>query len=143
MYKKLNYLSPDAKKIREEVFVSEQGFQNEFDEIDNYATHLVFYEENTPVAACRYYKDTEENTYIVGRIAVLKAYRGNHFGQHILEVLEKNILSEGGKIISLSAQVRVQSFYKKAGYVAKGDIYMDEHCPHNCMEKILNKGDWN
>lgn len=143
MYKKLNYLSPDAKKIREEVFVSEQGFQNEFDEIDNYATHLVFYEENTPVATCRYYKDTEENTYIVGRIAVLKAYRGNHFGQRILEVLEKNILSEGGKKISLSAQVRVQSFYKKAGYVAKGDIYMDEHCPHICMEKIYNKGDWN
>ncbi len=137
MYKKLNYLSPDAKNIREEVFVSEQGFQNEFDEIDNYATHLVFYEKNTPVAVCRYYKDREENTYIVGRIAVLKTYRGNHFGQYILEVLEKNILSEGGEKISLSAQVRVQSFYEKSGYVAKGDIYRDEHCPHIRMEKIL------
>lgn len=139
MYKKFNYLSPDAKKIREEVFVSEQGFQNEFDEIDNYATHLVFYEKNTSIAVCRYYKDKEKekDTYIVGRIAVLKAYRGNHFGQCILEVLEKNIVSEGGKKISLSAQVQVQSFYKKSGYVAKGDIYMDENCPHICMEKIL------
>jgi Predicted acyltransferase len=137
MYKKLNYLSPDAQKIREEVFVSEQGFQNEFDEIDNYATHLVFYEKNTPVAVCRYYEDKEKNTYIVGRIAVLKAYRGNHFGQHILEVLEQNILAEGGEKISLSAQVRVQSFYKKSGYIAKGETYLDENCPHIFMEKIL------
>lgn len=137
MYRKFNYLSPDAKKIREEVFVSEQGFQNEFDEIDNYATHLVFYEDNTSVAVCRYYKDKEKDTYIIGRIAVLKAYRGNHFGQRILEVLEKNIVSEGGKKISLSAQVRVQSFYKRSGYVVKGDIYMDENCPHICMEKNL------
>lgn len=135
MYEKLNYLSLDAKKIREEVFIFEQGFQNEFDEIDNYATHLVFYEKNTPVAVCRYYKD--KNAYIVGRIAVLKAYRGNHFGQRILKVLEKNILSESGKKISLSAQVRVQSFYEKLGYVAKGEIYLDEHCPHIFMEKIL------
>lgn len=143
MYKKLNYLSLDAKKIREEVFVAEQGFQNEFDEIDNYATHLVFYEENTPVAVGRYYKDKEKNTYIVGRIAVLKAYRGNHFGQCILGALEKNILSEGGEKIALSAQVRAQSFYKKSGYVAKGETYMDEYCPHIYMEKILLKGDRN
>lgn len=137
MYKKLNYLSAVAKKIREEVFVYEQGFHNEFDEIDNSATHLIFYKKNTPVAVCRYYKDKGENTYIIGRIAVLKAYRGNHFGQRILEVIEKNILSEGGQKISLLAQVRVQSFYEKSGYVTKGERYMDEHCPHICMEKIL------
>lgn len=137
MYKRLNYLSPDAKKIREEVFVSEQGFQNEFDEIDNYAIHIVFYEETMPVAVCRYYEDKEKNTYIIGRIAVLKAYRGNHLGHFILEVLEKNILSEGGKKITLSAQVQAQSFYSKYGYVAKGEAYMDENCPHICMEKIM------
>lgn len=137
MYKKLNYLSLDAKKIREEVFVSEQGFQNEFDEIDNYAIHIVFYEKDMPVAVCRYYKDKEKNTYIIGRIAVLKAHRGKHLGQFILEVLEKNILSEGGKKISLSAQVQAQSFYSKYGYVVKGEVYMDENCPHICMEKIL------
>lgn len=137
MYKKLTYLSPDAKKIREEVFVIEQGFQNEFDEVDNYATHIIFYEKNMPVAVCRYYKNKEKNTYIVGRIAVLKEYRGNHFGHRILEVLEKSILSEGGTKISLSAQVRVQSFYEKAGYVAKSDIYMDEHCPHIYLEKVF------
>lgn len=137
MYKKWNYLSPDAKKIREEVFVAEQGFQNEFDEIDNYATHVVFYEKDIPIAVCRYYEDKEKNTYAVGRVAVLPAYRGKQLGQHILAVLEKNILAEGGKKISLSAQVRVQPFYEKAGYAVKGAIYMDEHCPHICMEKIL------
>ena len=137
MYKKSGYLSLDAKKIREEVFVAEQGFQAEFDEIDNYATHLVFYEQDTPIAVCRYYQDKEQDTYIAGRIAVLPAYRGKQLGQRIMAVLEKNILAEGGKKISLSAQVRVQAFYEKAGYTVKGEPYPDEHCPHICMEKIL------
>lgn len=137
MYEKLNYLSSEAKIIREEVFVNEQGFQNEFDEFDHYATHLIFYKENKPAAVCRYYEDNEKNAYIAGRIAVLKQYRGNHFGQYILGILEKNILSEGGKKISLSAQVQVQPFYEKSGYIAKGEIYMDEYCPHICMIKML------
>ena len=33
--------APFAKKIRQEVFVSEQGFVNEFDSIDSEAYHIV------------------------------------------------------------------------------------------------------
>ena len=46
---------PDcAKEIRETVFVNEQGFHNEFDEIDNTAAHLVLFDENeVPIATCR------------------------------------------------------------------------------------------
>ena len=38
-----------ARKIREEVFVREQGFEYEFDDIDNRAVHLVMYEAGNPV----------------------------------------------------------------------------------------------
>lgn len=34
-----DYLSDDAKFIRQEVFMKEQGFQNEFDETDDGAMH--------------------------------------------------------------------------------------------------------
>lgn len=39
------HLPIEAQKIREIVFMEEQGFHNEFDEIDSYATHLVLYNE--------------------------------------------------------------------------------------------------
>ena len=35
--------SPDARAIRQSVFVEEQGFEYEFDDIDETALHLVLY----------------------------------------------------------------------------------------------------
>lgn len=43
MYKRTDTLCEEAKLIREEVFEKEQGFLDEFDEIDEIAKHLVFY----------------------------------------------------------------------------------------------------
>ena len=130
-------LSKETKWIREEVFVKEQGFRDEFDEIDEIATHVVVLEEETnlPIACCRYYKKEEE--YVVGRIAVIKKYRGKQFGQLLLQVVEKEVQKERGKKLSLSAQKRIQSFYEQQGYVACGESYFDEFCEHIWMEKIL------
>lgn len=139
MYKKFNYLCDDAKKIRNEVFIKEQHFMNEYDEIDNYATHLVFYSNETPIATCRFYKDAIQREYIVGRIAVIKEYRGNHCGEMMMNVIEELILKDGGDKISLSAQVRVQPFYEKLGYVAQGQHYFDEYCEHVHMEKYIGE----
>lgn len=56
-----DYLTEDAKQIREKVFMQEQGFQNEFDEIDSVAVQIVMYDETeTPVATCRIFEDTEK-----------------------------------------------------------------------------------
>lgn len=46
-------LAEHAKKVREEVFMQEQGFQNEFDEIDNISWHIVMFHEEEPIAAYR------------------------------------------------------------------------------------------
>ena len=37
-------LCEDAKQIRTEVFVAEQGFETEFDDTDSKARHIVGYE---------------------------------------------------------------------------------------------------
>lgn len=137
MYKKYHYLCEDAIKIREDVFVKEQGFKNEFDEMDQFATHLVFYKDETPIAVCRYFKGERNLEYVIGRVAVQKESRGKHLGKWIIEIAEDNIKGEGGKLITLSAQLRVQSFYEKMGYVASGKPYLDEFCYHIHMEKKL------
>lgn len=136
-----DYLSEEARRIRQEVFVKEQGFQNEFDEIDSVAKHLVLFDDEKPIACCRYFKGNEKGDYVVGRIAVNKEYRGMQLGRRLLEETEKQVIEFGGKQLSLSAQVRVRSFYEKLGFVAHGDTYMDEFCEHVHMVKDLNKLD--
>ena len=140
MYKKFTKMPPEAKKLREAVFVNEQHFKNEFDAIDNHAIHLVFYEQDQVLAVCRYYRDERvRGKYILGRIAVAKDQRGRHIGKALLDIAEKNIAAEGGRMIGLSAQVQARSFYEKSGYRAAGEVYLDEDCPHIYMEKLLAK----
>lgn len=137
MIKRSDYLPDDAKKIREEVFVVEQGFTLEFDNIDSRAVHLVLYVDEKPAAACRYYSGDEKGIFWLGRIAVRKPFRGNHVGEQMLLAAEEEIQKDGGTAIWLSAQVRVREFYEKCGYKAIGEVYSDEGCPHICMKKEL------
>ena len=73
-------LPEEAVQIREEVFMREQGFQEEFDEIDGRAVHLVLYCDGSPAAVCRFYQDRMNGEYLIGRLAVRKAYRGKGIG---------------------------------------------------------------
>lgn len=131
-------ISTPAKEIRQKVFVDEQGFRNEFDEIDKTATHIVmFVEDNIPAATCRVFWDTKMNMYILGRLAVIKEYRGKNMGSVMLKEAEKYIQKNGGECIALHAQCRVTAFYKKLGFIEFGDIDDDEGCPHIWMKKIF------
>ena len=93
-YQFFNVLPIEAKMIREQVFIKEQGFQNEFDDIDARSWHL-------------------------------------------LHELEKKARELGYLEAMLSAQVNAKAFYEKNGYVAYGEEYLDEFCPHIHMKKIL------
>lgn len=139
-YKIFDYLPQEAIEIRTVVFVEEQGFKQEFDKIDESAYHLIIYEDSKAVANGRLFKDdTMENAYIIGRLAVIKNYRNRHLGAKLIELLEAKVKSLKGERISLSAQCRAKAFYEKLGYVASGDIYLDEYCPHIHMEKYLER----
>lgn len=126
----------DAKLIRQLVFVEEQGFKNEFDEIDEQAHHLVIYKNNEPIAVGRMYQENKD-TMILGRIATLKEYRGQHIGSLIVKCLETKAKELGYLVTKLSAQQRAQGFYETLGYQVVGDIYYDEWCPHVTMMKNL------
>ncbi len=130
-------LPEDAKRIRETVFMEEQGFTVEFDDKDAKATHLVLYTDtNTAVGTGRFFKE-EGQTYMIGRIAVLKAFRKNHCGAILLQEAERQIKALGAKEIRLAAQVQAKGFYEKSGYTADGEEFLDEHCPHIWMHKAL------
>ncbi len=131
-------LPNDAKEIRKAVFINEQGFQNEFDEIDNKAAHIVLYDEDEiPVATCRVFWDSGKNTYVLGRLAVIEKYRGKNIGSVMLEEAETYVQKKEGKTLILHAQCRAVDFYKKSGFIEFGNVENDEGCPHIWMKKFL------
>lgn len=134
-HKNFTTLPQDAKNIRIEVFMKEQGFENEFDEIDNLCHHIVAFDEGKPIGTCRFFK--ENNHYTIGRVAVLKEYRNQHIGNLLLKSAEKEIKRINGDVIVVHAQVRVSSFYEKQGYIQFGQIDDDEGVPHVWMKKKI------
>lgn len=128
----------EAKRIREIVFIQEQKFKNEFDDIDAWAYHVVVKNDHEAIATGRVYKkNNEDKVYILGRIAVLKEYRNLSLGSLVVEQLEKQAKEQNARIIELSAQVQAKGFYEKLGYHSVGSEYMDEHVPHVLMQKQL------
>ena len=136
-FKTYEYLAEDAKMIRQRVFMQEQGFVDEFDDTDLQATQIVLYDEGKPIATCRIFPGNERNEFTLGRLAVLKEYRGKNIGAQMLQEAEKAVAQKGGTSISLHAQCRVQKFYEKCGYKVFGEVGEEEGCPHIWMKKQI------
>ena len=136
--KKFDLLPKEAVEIRTAVFVEEQGFQEEFDSIDHKAIHFIGYQDGNPIATCRIFADSEdESTYILGRFAVLKAYRGKGIGRNLMRAVELYAKKMGLTHIRLHAQCRVEPFYQKLGFESYGEIELEEDCPHVWMKKRI------
>ena len=69
MVKRFDTLPEAAREIRTAVFMEEQGFREEFDELDGESVHLVLYCQGEPAAVARVYWDGEEDAHVIGRIA--------------------------------------------------------------------------
>ncbi len=129
-----NELFDDAYYIRETVFMKEQGFESEIDDLDETCIHCVVYEGEQPVACGRYYKQNAQ--IVVGRIAVLSTHRCLGLGEVVMRAIEEHTAYTHDFV--LSAQVQARGFYEKLGYHAIGDEYLDEHCPHIKMVKKVD-----
>ncbi len=132
-----NELPMEAKKIREEVFVFEQGFKEEFDSIDGKATHLLIYEDDKAIATGRSFLSSDQNYYL-GRIAIKKEYRNKGIGSKVLDLLEEELKNKSIKKVYLHSQLQAKEFYLKNGYQVSGDIFLEENSPHILMFKSLN-----
>ena len=127
--------APEAKVIRQKVFVEEQGFIDEFDDIDEIAQHVLIFKGDKAVGTGRVYFDGE--CWHAGRIAVLPEYRKQHLGGRVIQALEECIKENGGDEIVLSAQMQAVGFYEKVGFTNCGDLHCDQDCPHVTMRKKI------
>ena len=132
-----NELNKDEIYIRKTVFVKEQGFKEEFDNIDYISTHVLAYLNNIPVGCGRFYFDKTKNQYFIGRLAILKQYRKEGMGSKIIFKLEDELKKINVKKVYLASQKRAIDFYIKCGYKKEGNFFLEEKYPHILMYKNL------
>lgn len=146
-------LTDPAREIRKNVFIDEQGFEEEYDEIDEVAVHFVLFEdepssierssieqsaiEQSAIATCRVFWNEEMNAYTLGRLAVIAKSRGKNIGSILVHEVEKYVRLRGGTEIVLHAQCRASEFYRKLGFAEFGEVQDEEGCPHIWMRKPL------
>lgn len=121
--------------VREPVFVVEQEVAPDFewDEIDATAIHLLALSNDQPVGCARIIKYQK-----IGRMAVLKDWRGSGIGMALLLEAINICKAYGSKTIKLTAQTHAISFYKQAGFVEISGVYQDANIPHVDMQLDLN-----
>ena len=128
-------VQPLASAIRFEVFVHEQRvpIEEELDAADAQCVHaLAFNVSGEVIGTGRLLPDGH-----VGRMAVLKANRGQGVGAAILLRLIEQARAQGFVDVVLSAQTHAKGFYAKYGFVEEGGEYLDANIPHIQMRKAL------
>jgi len=120
--------------VRREVFVKEQSVPEaeEFDEFDASALHLAVYVDEQIAATGRIWHDGK--AFRIGRLAVLKPYRGQKIGDLALRLLLYKAFGSGAEEIMISAQTYIVPLYRKFGFREYGEEYMEAGIPHMAMK---------
>ena len=127
-------LPEGARLLRTLIFIEEQGFVREFDDLDDTAVHIVAFDGDKPIGTCRYYP-RPDGSFAIGRIAVAREYRGKGVGSALVLEAERRVALLGAKTTVVSAQLRAAGFYRSLGYIEQGSPYPEEHVPHILMVK--------
>jgi len=124
----------DIFAIRNRVFVIEQSvpMEIEIDALDPVARHVLARVDERPVGTGRI---TAEGK--IGRMAVLKEFRGRGVGAAILGELVQMAGEYGLEEVCLSAQCHAIPFYERFGFQAQGPVYAEAGIDHRWMTRLL------
>ena len=124
----------DISAIRYEVFVDEQNVpvDLEIDGLDGKAKHALAFVDGVPIGTGRILNDGH-----IGRVAVLKNYRGLGIGKLIMKELIKCAQDMSLEKVWLSSQWHAHSFYLDFGFVCVDEIYKEAGIDHIKMFKVL------
>ena len=123
--------------LRSKVFVVEQNcVYQDIDNKDPEAIHLYGKLNNKIISYSRIFNEGVFYKEIsFGRALVSKSKRGKGIGDLLvkksLEIIKENWPN---KKVKISAQAHLKNFYKKHGFVEKGEEYLEDGIPHISME---------
>lgn len=152
----------DAFAMRKAVFIEEQGYEDEYDTVDEAVgcIHVTAYVDGELAGCARTFSHatevaaapdahalpgcglddgaTGETTYLLGRLAVLPAYRRAGVAGALIGAAEDAARAVGARVMKLHAQEYVRDLYVKHGYEQISDVdYEDEGRPHLWMARRL------
>ncbi|MDE0744062.1 MAG: GNAT family N-acetyltransferase [Woeseiaceae bacterium] len=124
----------DICAIRYEVFIDEQNVPEELeiDGLDGEAKHVLAFVDEVSIGTGRILSDGH-----IGRVAVLKNYRGLGIGKLIMKELIKWAQDLSIKKVWLSSQWHAHSFYLDLGFICDGEIYKEAGIDHIKMYRLL------
>ena len=125
--------------LRMIVFVEEQNVppEEELDAYDITAAHFLASTEQGEIIGTARLLDKGEGTGKIGRVAVLKAWRGRGTGALLMNAVERHARELGYRRLILDAQCYAIPFYAKLGYIVEGGIFLDANIEHRFMTKTL------
>lgn len=121
--------------IRTAVFIHEQKIPEdlEWDEFDLISMHmLVLNSDGQPIGTARLLPDGH-----IGRMAVLKEWRGKGLGSAMLLRILEELRSRYMRKAMLNAQMTAVGFYEKFGFQTCGKEFMEAGIPHIKMILLL------
>ena len=127
---------PAIRAIREAVFICEQAVPEEleWDGLDPLCVHaLVWNDLGDAIGTARMQADGT-----IGRMAVLKDWRGRGVGRALLQTLLELAAKRGLSRVTLAAQIHALGFYERAGFHVAGDPFMDAGIAHRLMVRDLH-----
>ena len=117
--------------IREVVFIQEQQVPAslERDEWDARSRHVLARDENQrPIACGRLLPDGQ-----IGRMAVLREWRGQGLGRAILQQLLNIAREHDYPHVHVHSQTHALGFYEGFAFVPHGEEFMEAGIPHRHM----------
>jgi len=123
------------RRIRHEVFVVEQRVpaELEWDGIDSDCRHALAEDGGARAVGCaRLLPDGH-----IGRMAVLRDWRGRGVGAALLKLLVAEARAVGHARVVLNAQTQALAFYMRQGFVACGEEFLEAGIAHRAMTKEL------
>ncbi|MHC1691422.1 MAG: GNAT family N-acetyltransferase [Sphaerochaetaceae bacterium] len=128
------HLLLDCLNIREQVFCEEQGVSYLIDQDgkDNESGHILLWDQDTPIGTLRFRKTGEGLK--LERIAVLKPFRGLHYGKALVIAGIQAARNAGNtEPVYLHAQKPACEFYLGMGFTIEGETFMEAEIPHVLM----------
>ncbi|MGL5006330.1 MAG: GNAT family N-acetyltransferase [Plesiomonas sp.] len=129
-------------QLRAETFIVEQACAyQDLDGKDLYPDtyHLLGYQNNELVAYLRAMGPgiVDPVMPVIGRVITGKLYRGQGLGhQLIAQGVALCTQYWPNRAIHLSAQAHLQAYYQQHGFIAAGEVYLEDSIPHIGMNRL-------
>ena len=123
------------RAVRDPVFIDEQQvpIEDEIDAHDARSRHVLARDmENRPIGTGRLSPER-----MIGRMAVLKEWRGRGVGEALLKALLDQARALGYAEVQMHAQVHAISFYEKFGFETFGEEFDECGIMHRMMRIAL------